>query len=245
MLAYYVSEQRIWHSWDETPPVPSTAMGEICPSLLGGIMGEDELKIIAQWLKETIHYELPFTKRCFLQIDSSTTLVVEKNTVQGEIVGFRTRIIINDKSIPIYGNSEFTYKNDEDTVIEKTLQFLKSFMEYEKFISEVFKHNGWISGRYAYEDGDIMAIVNYREEFSNFVEAKNLHELYEWCKRGHLGTFVWKNIVIFNHPVDFGTFVYRMPNAKNYEEHLTVNAMTFKEFADIIQRISEGTYRDK
>jgi len=106
-----------------------------------------------------------------------------------------------------------------------------------EFINEVMRHNGYISGRFAANDGDIMAILNYREDFSKYSEAKTLMDLYHYCKSS-MGTFVWRNIVIFNHPYDFGTFVYKMPNAEECVEHLDVDAMPFERFAEIIEKLA-------
>ena len=113
--------------------------------------------------------------------------------------------------------------------------------DMKKFVRKVIKNNPWINGNFAASDGDVMAVITYPEEFKTPVYAKDLRTLYEWSKNG-LGTFVWRNVVIFNHPVDFGTFVYRYPKYDGSVEHLTVNAMTFDEFADIIQRISDESY---
>lgn len=114
--------------------------------------------------------------------------------------------------------------------------------EVQEFINNVLAHNGYISGRYAAEDGDVMAVVEYADTYSKPAFIDDLDELYRYLKHGYNGTYVWKNIVIFNNSYDFGTFVYRIPNYESYEEHLTVDAMTLEEFKDTIQKISDGTY---
>ena len=89
-------------------------------------LSDEELQIIEKWLYDTMHYELPFEQRKCLQISDGVFLVVEKNTAGDEIIGYKTRLIRDNESIPIYGHGEFSYKNDEKIVIDKTLQFLKS-----------------------------------------------------------------------------------------------------------------------
>ena len=112
----------------------------------------------------------------------------------------------------------------------------------QEFVGEVLARNKWINGIYNANDGDVMAVLEYEDMFSKPSFVDNLDELYKYLKHGYTGTFVWKNIVIFNHPYDFGTFVYRMPKYDTYEEHLTMDAIELEDFKDIITKISDGTY---
>ena len=114
--------------------------------------------------------------------------------------------------------------------------------EVQKFIEEVMERNMWINGMYNYADGDIMAPSEYEDMFSKPAYFDDLDKLYEALRKGYTGTFVWHNIVIFNHAYDFGTFVYRMPKYERYEEHLTISEIEPEEFKSIITKISDGTY---
>ena len=98
------------------------------------------------------------------------------------------------------------------------------------------KHNSWVNGNQLIRDGDPFGAIELREMMEKFYIAKTPEELFDWCHK-YVGTFVYNNIIIFNHPYDFGTFVYIYPNAMNYEEHLTVDAMDIKYFVDILQKI--------
>lgn len=114
--------------------------------------------------------------------------------------------------------------------------------DVQKFIYEVMKRNKWVSGEYNYDDGDVFAMEEYIDMFSKPAFFEDLDKLYDALKKGYSGTFVWHNIVIFNHAYDFGTFVYKMPKYEGFEEHLTMSAIEQEEFKSIITNISKGTY---
>ena len=110
------------------------------------------------------------------------------------------------------------------------------------FIVKLMGRNNWINGMYNYADGDLSAPSEYEDMFSKPAYFEDIDKLYDVLRKGYSGTFVWHNIVIFNHASDFGTFVYRMPKYERYEEHLTISAIEPEELKSIIAKISDGTY---
>ena len=105
----------------------------------------------------------------------------------------------------------------------------------KEFIKEVLKHNGWLSGYYDYLDGDIMALLRGEEYFNSVVEFGDTLTLFENLKR-FVGVFKYRELVFFNDP-QYGCFVYREDNPENYIEHLSIDAMEFKDFNKLVNEL--------
>lgn len=109
-------------------------------------------------------------------------------------------------------------------------------MNIEKAITKIIDGNNWLNGLYDYRDGDIMAIVNQPEKFSEYTEVKDLKQLYENL-RNYEGTFKHDKLLFFND-FQYGCFVYRIDKTDNYIEHLSVHIMSFENFAEVVKELN-------
>ena len=109
-----------------------------------------------------------------------------------------------------------------------------------KQVEKAFEQNKWINGFYDYRDGDLMAMLNASEQFlDNVNEVKDTYRLFEYLKGDYTGTFVYKNLLIFNH-WDYGTFIYCLNDVdKGYIEHLTMSAINYEEFVGYITKLCD------
>lgn len=108
--------------------------------------------------------------------------------------------------------------------------------EIAAFISKIMKHNDWVNGNELIRDGDPFGAIELQDMLGRAYEAKTPEQLFEWCHK-YVGTFIYNNIVILNHPNYFGTYVYIYPVAETFSEHLTVDAMDITYFRNILREI--------
>lgn len=109
-------------------------------------------------------------------------------------------------------------------------------MTLEDIVKEIIEKNEWLSGWHDYREGDVMAIVNEPEKYQHVTEETDIRKLYESIKN-YDGAFKHKNLLLFSH-WNYGVFVYNVNNTKHYIEHLTINAMTFEDFAKLINNLN-------
>jgi len=107
--------------------------------------------------------------------------------------------------------------------------------EMKKIIEEIINSNNWLNGIYDYLDGDVLAIVNQEEKFQEVVEVVDLQELYNKLREFE-GVFKYKNLLFFND-WQYGTFVYDINNYEDYIEHLTMDAISFQRFIEIVKEL--------
>ena len=107
--------------------------------------------------------------------------------------------------------------------------------EIKKIIEEIVEKNNWLNGIYDYLDGDVLAIVNQEEKFQEAKEEMDLRELYNDLREFE-GVFQYKNLLFFND-WQYGTFVYDINNYEDYIEHLTMDAISFQRFIEIVKEL--------
>ena len=105
----------------------------------------------------------------------------------------------------------------------------------KKIVEEIVEKNNWLNGIYDYLDGDILAIVNQPEKFEEVVEVIDLQELYNDLKN-YEGCFRYGDLLFFND-WQYGTFVYSIDNTEDYIEHLTMDAISFQRFIEIVKSL--------
>ena len=81
--------------------------------------------IISEWMRETAHWELPFTERSTLVLKDGRELILEKNMVEGEILGYRVYLKEGNERKLIYGG-ELTHINTIEDCITATLSYFHS-----------------------------------------------------------------------------------------------------------------------
>ena len=107
-----------------------------------------------------------------------------------------------------------------------------------QILAEILKHNNWLNGWYDYQDGDLMAIANEPEKYQQITEVESIEELYQLLQN-YEGAFKLKDSrLIFMNSMKYGCFVYKMPNAESYVEHLTMEAISLERFKKIVERLS-------
>ena len=105
----------------------------------------------------------------------------------------------------------------------------------EKIIKKVLK-NEWLSGRVDVLEGDLFAGIEQQKIFSKIMRVEDIKKLYEYLNT-YDGVFIYKTIV-FANSWKYGTFVYAILENGEVEEfeHLTMEAISFKEFKKIVSR---------
>jgi len=110
-------------------------------------------------------------------------------------------------------------------------------MDIKNIVKEIIENNEWLSGMYDYRDGNLMAIVNRPEIFEGEpLEVADLKKLYSNL-RNYQGTYRYKNLLFFND-MQYGVFIYDInKDRKHYVEHLSIHAMTFENFRDLVENV--------
>jgi len=106
----------------------------------------------------------------------------------------------------------------------------------EKILREILDNNEWLSGWADFRDGDLMALANQEEKYQSLTEVEDPRKLYELL-RSYEGAYKYRDLVFMNDH-QYGCFVYKLPNTKDYVEHLNVEAMSFEKFAKIVEELN-------
>jgi len=118
------------------------------------------------------------------------------------------------------------------------MRSLREMEEIKRRVREIINNNCWINGTYDYLDGDLSALINAEEDFNEnlIIEYDNLEKLFSDLKN-YDGIFLFKNILFVNHH-SYGCFVYDLKSEsyKDYFEHLTIDAIGFKKFCEIVNK---------
>jgi hypothetical protein len=109
-------------------------------------------------------------------------------------------------------------------------------MDIMRIVKEIVYRNGWLSGKYDFDEGDIMAIVTQQEKFlCKPREYKTLKGLFNALK-SYDGVFKYRELLFFNDD-RYGTFVYHInnPDRSHYIEHLSLERMSFERFKEVVE----------
>lgn len=105
----------------------------------------------------------------------------------------------------------------------------------EKILEEILENNDYLGGWVDFREGDIMAPINQEEKFQKIIDVDNIQELYDLLKN-YVGAYRYNDLIFMNDD-QFGCFVYRLSDLKNYIEHLSIDYMDYEDFAKTVKEL--------
>jgi hypothetical protein len=106
--------------------------------------------------------------------------------------------------------------------------------EVRRTIAEVLEYNDWLNGNYDLMEGDISAITKADEFYRTWTDADDVEELWRML-RNYTGVFKHGDLLFFaDH--NYGIFVYKIPDGKDYVEHLNQD-ISLEKLREVIESL--------